>query len=162
MKGFGILLLFFIVGGCASVRVHNRTDMFIDIEADKKNTWIGCSDIELKEENSLMTFYLLSDNTTHEFMFRRVIDVKRCLNLQKEYRALADGVSKVRFVGISPRQQDDEKLITDRVPNKFKNAKFKINWTFIRFQTPKGCESYFEGDCQPDNYWSTTIPQTKE
>ncbi|MCB0408528.1 MAG: hypothetical protein KDD34_10005 [Bdellovibrionales bacterium] len=144
------------------MKVHNRTDMFIDIEADKKNTWIGCSDGDPDDKISLMTFYLLEDNTTHEFMFRRVIDVKRCLNLQNEYLALADSVSKVRFVGISPRQKDGEKLITGRVPDNFKNAKFKINWTFIRLHTANGCESYFEGDCQPENYWSTSIPPSKE
>jgi len=144
------------------VKVHNRTDMFIDIEAERKNTWIGCSDIDSKEENALMTLYLLENDTTHEFIFRKVSDVDWCLNLQKKYRALAGGVSKVRFVGVSPRQKDAENLITQRVPDKFKNAKFKLNWTFIRLHTPKGCKSYFEGDCQSENYWGGTFPPSNK
>ena len=79
-----------------------------------------------------------------------------------EILALVDSVSRVRFAGLNPRQKDDEELITDRVPDKFKSAKFKINWTFIRFHTLKGCESYFEGDCQPNEYWGGTTPPSKK
>ena len=92
-----IFILQIILSGCTSVKVYNQTDMFIDIETDKEDTWLGCSDIDLKAENSLMTFYLLVDDITHEFIFRRVTSVERCLNLEKEYHSLTEGVPKVRM-----------------------------------------------------------------
>lgn len=147
---------FFMISGCASFKIYNQSPVFIDIEAGHENVWIGCSDTDLKEVNSLMTFYLLAGETTHEFMFRRVMSVKRCLKLQKEYRALAQTGKFVRLVGIQPMDQDE--LITDRVPQKFKRAKTKRTWTFIRFHAAQGCESYFTGDCDPKEYWGGIIP----
>lgn len=141
---------------CTSVKTHNKTEMFVDIETDESDTWIGCSTIDPKAEITLMTFYLLAGDTTHEFMFRRVDDLDWCLKTQKKYRDLTKDVKKVRIAGISPNNQT--KLITDRIPEKFKKSPRKINWTFVRLQTEKGCESYFSKDCNPENYWAGTTP----
>ena len=155
-----ILVSQIILSGCTSVKVYNQTDMFIDIEARREATWFGCSDTDLKAENSLMTFYLLADDVTHEFMFRKVMSVERCLNLEKEYQLLTEGAPKVRVVGLHPLDGNG-KLITARVPQKFNDSNVKKTWTFIRFSTVKGCESYFEGGCQPKNYWGGVLPPKK-
>ena len=160
MRVFLISVFQFILSGCTSVNIYNQTDMFIDIEARKEATWLGCSDTDLKAENSLMTFYLLADDVTHEFMFRKVTSVERCLILEKGYHSLTEGVPKVRVVGLHPLDGNN-KLITSRAPQKFKNSKVKKTWTFIRFSTVKGCESYFEGDCKPENYWGGVLPSKK-
>lgn len=152
-----MFMLQIILSGCASVNVYNQTDMFIDIEADKEDTWLGCSDIDSKAGNSLMTFYLLADDITHEFLFRRMISVERCLGLEKGYRALIESASKMRIVGLHP-SNDNDVLITPRVPQKFKNSRVNKTWTFIRFSTPKACESYFIDDCKLENYWGGTLP----
>lgn len=157
MKMYRILLLSFILTSCTSPKIHNQTDVFLDIEVSSKNAWIGCTDVDPEDENSLMTLYVLDDETTHEFMFRRVQEVDRCLKLEREYRSLTKDASSVRIVGIQPTLKNRE-LINDRVPEKFKDSKVKKNWTFVRFHTTKGCESYFEGDCSPENYWGGIVP----
>jgi hypothetical protein len=156
-----IFILLFNLLACASAKIHNQTSMFIDIEVDQQNAWIGCSDTDPKEENSLMTLYALHDNTTHEFMFRRVIEVDRCLKLEKEYQALAKGSQTVRLVGLHPLEGGG-KLITDRVPQKFKDAKEKKTWTFIRFHTGKDCKSYFVGYCSTEKYWGGIVPPQEQ
>ncbi len=157
MKVLWVLTFFITLSNCSSARVYNELNNFIDIEVNSEDAWLGCSDIDLKEPNSLMTFYAVTGDSTHEFMFRRVIDVKRCLKLEKEYQSLVRGAGKVRLVGISPTKNHDS-LITDRVPEKFRDSVHTTNWIFVRFQTEKGCESYFEGDCKPEKYWGGVIP----
>lgn len=144
---------------CVSFKIHNKSDHFIDIQVPQKNAWIGCSDTDLNAKNSLMTFYITADNQTHEFMFRRVIPVSNCLRLEKEYHSLIQNANTVRIVGIEP-QTKHKRLITKHVPKKFHKDKV-INWTFIRFSTSKGCESYFDGDCDPEQYWGGIIPPKK-
>lgn len=157
MRMFLLFTLLLSLSSCATVKVHKKTPMFIDIEVDLSDAWVGCSDTNLKEENSMMTLYAIHEDTTHEFMFRKVHDVDWCLKLEKEYSTLLSGVPLVRLVGISPRKGDD-RLITSRVPDKFKNSKTKMTWTFIRVHTMKGCKSYFEEDCKPENYWGGIFP----
>lgn len=157
MKILWALTLFIALSNCSSARVYNESSNFIDIEVSIEDAWLGCSDIDSKAPYSLMTFYAVTKDSTHEFMFRRVIDVKRCLKLEKEYQNLIQGVGKVRLVGISPTKNHNS-LITGRVPKKFRDSVHTINWIFVRFQTEKGCESYFEGYCKPDKYWGGVIP----
>lgn len=156
-----ILVLFFYLialPNCTSVKVHNRTKMFIDIEVPIKDAWVGCSDMGLEEEKSLMTFYVLDNSNVHEFIFRRVLGSERCLSIEKSYRKLMDSESTIRLVGIHPIKSSG-RLITERVPKRFKESRHEmINWTFIRLSNLKDCESYFKGDCKPENYWGGISP----
>ncbi|MCB0414154.1 MAG: hypothetical protein KDD50_07460 [Bdellovibrionales bacterium] len=160
MRLIWLLAVFLVLVGCMTTNIHNQSDMFIDIEVRKEDAWIGCSDINLKAENSLMTLYALHKGRVYEFMFRRVLSVKRCMKIEEIYRKLAEDALTVRIVGIHHLESDGG-LITSRVPQKFKEQKNMGTWTFIRFSTAKGCESYFEGDCKPENYWGGVLPSKK-
>ena len=144
--------LFWLLTSCASSQIHNQTNTFLDIEVDNKNIWIGCTEIDPKDGNSLMTFYILDGDTTHEFKYRSVREVNECLELEREYRSMTNGVSSVRIVGIQPLTKNGS-LINERLPESFKTSRVNISWTFVRYQTKNGCKSYLEGYCSPDKYW---------
>ncbi len=161
MKSLKILLILFIFIACSSsaIKIYNRSDRFIDIEVSKDDFYSFCANIDQKEKKSIMAFYAIEGNVVHEFLFRRISQTDWCLELQKKYNKLIAEVSRIRLVGIDPSPQKGNTLKNDPVPEKFKTRQYVTNWVFIRLETIRGCKSYFDTDCEPENYWGGLFPQ---
>lgn len=161
MNYLKILFVLFVIVACSSsaIKIYNRSDRFIDIEFSKDDFYSFCADIDQKEKKSLMTFYGIEGNVVHEFLFRRISQTNSCLELQKQYNKLIGDVSRIRLVGIDPSSKKRNTLKNDPVPKKFKTPQYIKNWVFIRLETIKGCESYFDADCETENYWGGLAPQ---
>lgn len=154
-----ILLLAMVSCSSRSVKIHNQSDRFIDIEVSKGDFYSYCAYIDKKENKSIMSFYAIENDIVHEFFFRRISQTDWCLELQKKYNRLTDDVPRVKLVGIDPSLKKDNTLKNDPVPEKFKGRQYVKNWVFIRLETIKGCKSYFDTDCEPENYWGGLFPQ---
>lgn len=142
-----------------SAKIHNQSKEFLDIEVGKDNFHMECADIDKEEKKSLMVFYALDGDTVHEFFFRRISEENSCKNVINQFNKLTQGMQKIRLVGISPLDKKKNNLTKDAVPENFKSPSYLINWTFIRLETSKGCEAYFENDCDSENYWGGLFPQ---
>lgn len=154
-----IILLFIVSCSSRSVKIHNKSDRFIDIEVSKDDFYSFCADIDKKENKSIMSFYAIEDDVVHEFLFRRISQTDWCLKLQKTYNKLINNVSTIRIIGIDPSSQENNTLKNDPVPQKFKHLPYLKNWVFIRLETARGCKSYFDTGCAPENYWGGLFPQ---
>lgn len=161
MKTLTILLILFVFVACSSkaIKIYNRSDRFIDVEVYKDDFYSFCADIDLKENKSIMAFYAVEGDIVHEFLFRRISQTDWCLELQKKYTKLTADVSRIRLVGIDPSPEKENTLKNDPVPAKFKTRQYVKNWVFIRLETIKGCKSYFDTDCEHENYWGGLFPQ---
>ncbi len=143
-----------------SVEVKKLTDRFIEIEAPTDKVWFGCAEINPKDHLAIMNFYVKDGSTTHQFLYRRLHDTNYCNSLLKNYQKLVKDTYRVTVVGIANKYEPEktEKRIED-VPEEFATGHKKLaNWTFIRLQTEKGCEAYFNEDCKPENYWGGLTP----
>ncbi len=161
MKTLSIFVLL-ILNACTTslITVYNQSDNFIDIEITKENFYMECAEIDKKENKSLMTFYAINGDTTHEFIFRGISETGRCeKNVKKEYNKFIANAYRIRLVGISPLPKKKNYLINEPVPEKLKKPSFLVNWTYIRLETSKGCKAYFDTDCDPKNYWGGLFPQ---
>ena len=141
--------------------IHKKTQYFIDIEVPIEHSWVGCSDDDPKSENSLMLFYGLDGDESHEFHYRRIYDVPMCLEAEREYHQIMKSAKTVRLVGHHPTVFSGPKPpVTQRVPQRF-SAPQKITWwTFSRLQVGDQCKAYFPIDCDhPKNYWVGVIPE---
>jgi len=156
-----IMVILFLFSSCASseIKIYNQSDRFIDIEVNRKNFWFECSLVNPKDKKSLMSFYMINGEIIHQFIFRRLSNTKDCLKWYKEYEKIIDGINRVRLVGIDRSEKEKNYLIKEKVPDNFKKPKFLINWFFVRLETSKGCESYFDNGCTPENYWGGLYPQ---
>lgn len=161
MNSFKILAVLFFIVGCSSetVKIHNRSDRFIDIEISKDNFYSYCADIDKKENKSIMSFYAVENDVVHEFLFRRISQTDWCLKLHKEYNKLIGNVAKIRLVGIDPSDKEKNTLKNDPIPEKFKNLPYMKNWIFIRLETSEGCKAYFNTGCDTKSYWGGLFPQ---
>lgn len=144
----------------SKVQIHNRTKIFIDIEAPKDQTWIGCHKDRPKTVNSYMVFYILNGDETHWFLYRRPLTVSQCLKVEKEYLGMAKNAKTIRVVGrLIQEEKRPQSLEGERVPARFGQVKKHTSWIFHRFQVENKCKAYFEDDCDlPKNYWANTIP----
>lgn len=147
------------------VIIHNRTEYFIDIEAEAKRVWIGC-DRPQKSDVSYMVFYVLEADQVHEFMYRRVLAPAQCAKAEREYRDIASGAKTIRIVGTHPRQYLEPievGRVTQPVPSAFLKPSKILHSTFMRLQAGGRCKAYFREDCDlPKNYWAGTIPPSSE
>lgn len=144
------------------VRIHKRTQNFIDIEASRENIWVGCSTNNPKKDNSFMVFYVLDGNETKWFMYRRPYSVPQCLNIERDYKRMIKNAETVRIVGIGYPDEvngPQKRNGIERVPMRFTSVTKLTSWMFSRLQVEKKCKAYFEDDCDlPKNYWANTIP----
>ncbi len=160
MKILNILSLIILIGCATSeTRIHNQSNNFIDIEVTKEKFHLECAEIDKKENKSLMTFYAISGDTVHQFIFRSISETNWCENkVKNEYNKLVKKMHTVRLIGISPNK-DKNYLVDESVPQSLKVPSRLINWTFIRLETKKGCKAYFNNGCDPENYWGGLFPQ---
>jgi hypothetical protein len=145
----------------ASVTMHKRTQYFIDIEANKKDVWIDCSD-HPENGTSYLGFRVHDSDRVYFFYYRRPRNIKQCHEEQKEYHKMMEGGETVRIVGITPDESapDSKYLHIKGIPVRFTNTKKEISSVFIRLQVKNKCKSYFPDDCElPKNYWGGVIPQ---
>ena len=70
-----------------------------------------------------------------EYLARRPMSLDDCRGFEKEWLRLIDGEQYVCIAGV---------LIRD---GKNDSGKMFTTWVFDRYKTKKGCESYFEEDC---------------
>jgi len=170
MNSLSTVVLFFILAtifpSCSvrsPVEIKQLTDRFIEINADRDRVWFGCFEINPEDHLSLLNFYVKDGVTLHEFFYRRLISTKDCSSQLKSYQILLKDVQRVTLVGITPKyevEETDKKI--ESIPEDFSAGHKKlVNWTFIRLQTKRGCESYFSQDCDPENYWGGLIPHKK-
>lgn len=158
-----IISIFLFFTGCAisPVKIYNQSKYFIDIEVSREHFYMECAEIDKKENKSLMTFYVIDEDTVHQFIFRSISETGWCENtVKKSYNKLTQNTHKIRLVGISPSSKMEKNyLVAEPVPEKFKRPSSLINWTFIRLETNRGCEAYFDTGCMPENYWGGLFPQ---
>ncbi len=83
----------------------------------------------------------------------------RQIGVRKMLKILTRSLSKIRLAGISSLKKKRNHLKTEPVPKKFKKLPYIINWTFVRLEINRGCESYFYTGCNPENYWGGPFPQ---
>ena len=156
-------MLFTVASSCSlrsSTEVKKLTERFIEIEANADKVWFGCFEINPEEHLSLMNFYVKDNSTTHQFLYRRLIETKHCKSHLKNYEKLVRGAHRITAVGITAKyelKETNERI--EAVPEGFATGHKKlVSWTLIRLQSKKGCEAYFEEDCKPENYWGGLIP----
>ena len=157
-------MLFTVASSCSlrsSTEVKKLTERFIEIEANTDKVFLGCFEINPEEHLSLMNFYVKDNSTIHQFLFRRLIETKHCKAHLKNYEKLVKDTHRITVVGITAKYElkiTDERI--EAVPEEFATGHAKLaSWTFIRLQSEKGCEAYFEDDCKPENYWGGLLPQ---
>ncbi len=141
--------------------MHKRTQYFIDIEANKKDVWIDCSD-HPENGTSYLGFRVRDSDRVYFFYYRRPRNIKQCHEEQKEYHKMMEGGETVRIVGITPNESapDSKYLYIKGIPERFTNTPKKISSVFIRLQVKKKCRSYFPDDCElPKNYWGGVISE---
>lgn len=88
-------------------------------------------------EKTLMSMLVISgtrDEELHEFISRRPIPFESCRLYQKDWRKFTDNERYVCVSGAEPSRE-------------IKETKVAWTWIFGRYKTQKGCDSYFEGEC---------------
>lgn len=157
-----IILSLLIFNSCtiSLTTIYNQSEDFIDIEVNKENFYMECGTIDKKERKSLMIFYAINKDVVYKFNYRRISETGWCKkNIRKEYDKLIKNISKIRLVETTPLEKEKNYLINRNVPEKLKIPNSLVSWTFIRLETSKGCKSYFQADCSPNNYWGGLLPQ---
>jgi len=161
MKYTLLLIFLVLLSNCSSTsgKIHNQTDMFVDIETSKNNVFIECPlpIADAAPPIALLTFYLLHGDTTYEFLYRRFEPYDFCLKVQASYEKMLKNASKVRIVGVQPFQNKTSPI--DEAPSKFKNSKNFQTWYFSRLHTETECKSHFTDDCKTENYWAGMAPK---
>lgn len=88
-------------------------------------------------EKALMSMLVLSgmrDGELHEYIGRRPIPLKSCQLFQKDWQRFTKGEEYVCVSGADP---DKETKATNTA----------WVWIFGRYKTQKGCDSYFDDEC---------------
>jgi hypothetical protein len=163
IKKFWLLASMAAISSCSirnSVEVKKLTDRFIEIKAPTEKVWFGCSEINPEDHLAIMNFYVKDGSITHQFLYRRLHDTKFCNSLLKNYQKLVRDANRVTIVGTTNQYEPEEtEKSIENVPIEFATGHKQIaNWTFVRLQTEKGCEAYFDEDCKPENYWGGLTP----
>ena len=71
---------------------------------------------------------------SHEFISRRPMPVSSCKAFLEDWRQLTRKQTHVCVSGSEPLKE-------------MRNGKLVWNWTFGRYKTKLGCDSYFQGEC---------------
>jgi hypothetical protein len=156
-----LLLASISVSSSASVKVHKRTQYFVDIEANKKDVWISCTD-HPENGTSYLGFHIYDGDKVYFFNYRRPRGLKQCHDEKAEYHKMMEGEEIARIVGISPDESapNPKYLHIKGIPERFTNTKKEISSVFIRLQVKNRCKSYFPDDCElSKNYWGGVIPE---
>ncbi len=103
-------------------------DMKMDCERGKY-------DSDAKTVMSMLVVSGLRDGELHEFISRRPIALKTCRLYQREWRKL---MKDEKYGCVSGADGDKE----------IKDTKTVWVWIFGRYKTKKGCDSYFDGECE--------------
>lgn len=89
-------------------------------------------DPETKSRKSMLVISAARGDELHEFISRRPINLRSCRLYQSEWQKL---VSHEKYICVS-----------GETPSRKKESR-KTVWIFGRYKTKKGCDSYFEGEC---------------
>lgn len=161
MKPLLFVILSLLLVACTlrqPVSIFKMTEEFIDIEVRKEDFWLDCFELNQEEHLFLLAFYLKKDSELHEFFYRRLLSTKDCQSEKKDYMGMIQQVADVRIVGIHS-SVDTKRQRIQGIPEKFATSYERlVHWTFIRLETKHKCKSYFENDCEPENYWGGIIP----
>jgi len=105
---------------------------------DVKQARIYCDGKGYDEtEKTWMTVMVIvgeKEGVLHEYITRRAIPLKDCQSFRGAWQRFVDGQRHVCVSGSFNQKKKSERQEV-------------WNWTFDRFKTNKGCESYFEGGC---------------
>lgn len=156
-----LLLLFISSSVFSSVKIHKRINYFIDIEANKKDVWLSCTD-QLDSGNSYMGVYVLNGDMVYFFFYRRPLTVKHCHEEEKEFHKIMEGGETVRIVGTHPSDQipDPKYKNIKGIPERFTNTKKETSSYFTRLQVKDKCKAYISNHCElPKNYWGDVNPE---
>lgn len=96
-------------------------------------------DPESKERVSLIVVSGIRNGELHEFISRRVIPLWFCRIYKKNWLKFTKKQKHVCMTG-------------SLIHKKILKNKIKWAWTFDRYKTKKGCDSYFEDECYLKNY----------
>lgn len=94
----------------------------------------GKYDSNEKAVMSMLVVSVLRDRELHEFISRRPIPLKSCRFYQKDWQKLT---KNEEYICVSGAEAGKE----------IKDAKTMWVWIFGRYKTRKGCDSYFNGEC---------------
>jgi hypothetical protein len=83
----------------------------------------------------LIVLNINNKNARHEYLGRRPWPIVDCREFGKKFASLTKHTRHVCISGSSPGKSTD--------PNDTQTT----TWIFEKYKTSKGCESYFEGDC---------------
>jgi hypothetical protein len=89
-------------------------------------------------EKSLMSMLILSgekDGELHEYISRRPMALESCRLYERDWQKFTHDEKYVCISGASASMEAD-------------NHKKKWVWIFGRYKTKKGCDSYFDGECE--------------
>lgn len=127
---------------------------------------MGCTDAgPTLDATSGMMFYVLAGDTAYEFFYRRIYDVRMCLEAERQYRKIVKGEKTIRLVGghslkpiVGPQPPSEE-----RIPRRFTAVAKTMSQVFIRLQAGNRCKAYFLEDCElPKNYWAGMMPEPEK
>ncbi len=107
-----------------------------------------------------MGFDIFDGETAYSYYYRRPRTIKDCKEEEKDYMKMLKGAKTFRIVGVGfnkPEQEPIPKPFRKRDSNSKKLVK-SISLAFERLQVGQLCKSYFDGNCDPKNYWSYTTP----
>ncbi|HXH30827.1 MAG TPA: hypothetical protein VNJ01_08435 [Bacteriovoracaceae bacterium] len=157
------MLLFILIStsAFASVTIHKSTKNFVDLEVNKKDFWISCTD-HPENGTSYLGFYVLNGDRNYFFFYRRPRNIKQCHEEEKEYHQMMANEGTVRIVGTSPSDQtpDPKYKHIKGIPERFTNTKKETSSYFARLQVKNKCKAYFPNDCElPKNYWAGMNPE---
>lgn len=144
---FGILNMDDLkISGCIAVPSDFKTKPFTPYARwqcfESKNVKIICEgnsyDESAKTRFSIPVIKVNQSGSRQEFMGRKVIRLSDCVYFREAMKKLKRGQSHVCISGSEYRS----------------NGSVSV-WIFDRFKTKKGCESYFQGDCDLKNFTSS-------
>ncbi len=95
-----------------------------------------------RDEKSIMSMLVLSgtrNGERHEFISRRPISLSTCRSYKKSWHQLT---KNEKYVCISGEMNQKE----------IRGTKIIWNWIFGRYKTQKGCDSYFQNECDGTSF----------
>ena len=103
--------------------MHKRTQYFINIEANKKDVWIDCTD-HPENETSYLGFRVHDSDRVYFFYYRRPRNIKQFHEEHKEYQKMMEGGETRRIVGITPDESatNSKYLYFKGIPERFINT----------------------------------------
>lgn len=93
---------------------------------------IGRIDSDKKLRMSMLVISGRRNDEHHEFISRRPIPLTSCQLYKKDWQKYTSGEMHVCVAGSVPSSENEER---------------KIVWIFNRYKTKKGCDSYFDREC---------------